>query len=244
MGRGIGEMASLPTPKYFSSSGERLCNWLLAHWCPREGGAGLIRGLGKYFWMCARNFQSSTSLQMWTGLVGRDDMVTGAIEGYSRAEGGRRAERKPTRKRGCCDENYPSSRGGRTAVTHSVSSGTVHMVTCDVIKELGRWQWGVLARAILNHLARVQAQLKTTCMTLGIVPSSIWASVSSSVRWKRGLIWGKKCSPVALPIFSSLSPASCLSILCGGGVAEIQLHLGPSHQEGCDAWKVPWEDPH
>lgn len=44
---------------------------------------------------------------------------------------------------------------------------------------------------------------------------------------------------MALLIFSSLSPASCLSILCGGGVAEIQLHLGPSHQEGCGCPKSP-----
>ena len=107
-------------------------------------------------------------------------MVTGAKEGYRGAEGGRGAERKP-RKRGYCDENYPSSLGGRTAETHTVSSGTVHMVTCDVIKELGRWQRGVLARAVLNHLARVQAQLETTCMTLG-TPTSIWASVSPSVK--------------------------------------------------------------
>ena len=64
-------------------------------------------------------------------------MVTGAKEGYRSAEGGRGAERKPTGKRGCCDGNYPSSPGGRTAVTHTVCSGNVHMVTCDVIKSWG-----------------------------------------------------------------------------------------------------------
>lgn len=132
--------------------------------------------------------------------------------------------------------------GGRTAETHTVSSGTVPHAVYDVIKELGGGS-GCAGAGHLEPPSWVQAQLETTCVTLGTPPTSIWASVSPSVKVKKEDSYeGKKAVSGPAHILFSF-PSQLPEHPLWGGVAEIQLHLGPLHQRGCGCLKSPMGRP-
>lgn len=141
------KMASFLTLECFSSLREGLAVWLTGAltWGWRQ------QRLDKYFWICARNFQLSTSIHLWNRLVGR------AKEGW---EQGRKREGA-----------YGGTQTGEWAIEMETTflsrgkgcsnwcSNIVNMATHDVKKELGRVQWALLARATSNQKSLLWSRL-------------------------------------------------------------------------------------